>query len=494
MLLIGAALVLFNLPVFAMSESYVNLTISSVTASDQQQGNPPENTLDTSLSTRWSAEGDGQWIAYDLGAITTIGGVKIAWYKGEERMTAFDIEVSDDGFHWTLAYSGHSSGQTTALEPYDFPDTSARYLRIVGHGNTSNRWNSLAEVEIYVLGTRRSPDIFDPQFIRTKMKNVFNYQLANMNPDWVIAENGGKFWIGATFYTGVMAAYNATDDQDYREEAIRWSTLNAWQPGLRPRHADDHAACQTYLDVYFQEQDSSMIRACQANIDAMIENERPGRVDWWWADALYMAPPVLTRLYEATGDEKYIKYLHRMWWDVVDYLYDKEHALFYRDNKARQERTASGKKVFWGRGNGWVMGGLVQVLDYLPTDDPKRVRYEGLLNDMAVALAAQQREDGLWRASLLAPEDFPAPETSSTAFIAYALAWGVNHGVLAPEVYLPVVEKAWEGLNWATTDAGKVGWCQPVGRAPGETQETSTFPYCSGAFLLAASEMLDLLD
>jgi rhamnogalacturonyl hydrolase YesR len=472
---------------------YVKLTVAAVTASGYQASTPPTNTLDADLRTMWSVEGNGQSITYDLGVAKQVGFVQIATYRGNERKTRLDLKVSGTGTTWTTVFSGQSSGTTTALERYDFPDVRTRYVRIVGHGNTRDMWNSLTEVEIYVAGTRRPPDLFAPASIRTKMKKVFDYQRANMLPEWV-NRSSVRFWIGGVFYTGVMAAYGGTLDQAYLDEALRWGAQNAWLPGTRPHHADDHCACQTYLEVYFEERDPKMKRACQADIDQMMANELPGREDWSWADALYMAPAVLPRLYEATNDEKYTEYLHRMWWDVVDFLYDAQDSLFYRDDAARAKRTASGQKVFWGRGNGWVLGGIVRVLQYLPADDPERAQYVELLRDMAAALAKKQGADGLWRASLLDPAQFPAPETSSTGLFTYALAWGINNGILNRSTYLPVVQKAWEGLSWAMTNMGNVGWCQKPAVAPGPTNATSSYPYCSGAFLLAASEVLALFD
>src|SRR5262245_8729049 len=57
------------------------LPVTSVTAS-ANDGNVPANTIDGSLSTRWSASGDGQWIQFDLGASRPVGSVAIAWYQG----------------------------------------------------------------------------------------------------------------------------------------------------------------------------------------------------------------------------------------------------------------------------------------------------------------------------------------------------------------------------------------------------------------------------
>jgi hypothetical protein len=124
------------------------LAVASVSAS-ADDGNVPANTLDGNLGTRWSAKGDGQWILYDLGAAALIDRVQIAFYLGDQRTEAFDVQVSTDGSSWATVFSGHSSGTTAALESFDFAEVSARYVRIVGHGNSQSDWNSLTEVEIW---------------------------------------------------------------------------------------------------------------------------------------------------------------------------------------------------------------------------------------------------------------------------------------------------------------------------------------------------------
>ena len=75
----------------------------------------------------------------------------MAWYQGNTRRSTFDVLVSASvGGPWTTAAATRqSSGTTTALETYDVTDTAGRYVRIVGHGNTTNSWNSLAETEVW---------------------------------------------------------------------------------------------------------------------------------------------------------------------------------------------------------------------------------------------------------------------------------------------------------------------------------------------------------
>lgn len=124
------------------------LSVSSVTASGND-GNVPVNTLDGSLATRWSAQGDGQWILYDIGSSKTITSLSIAWHKGDQRTAFFDIQTSADTTSWQTVFSGPSSGSSFNFEPCDVTDSVGRYVRIVGHGNSSSPWNSIAEVIIY---------------------------------------------------------------------------------------------------------------------------------------------------------------------------------------------------------------------------------------------------------------------------------------------------------------------------------------------------------
>jgi len=124
------------------------LTISSATASSND-GNIPENTIDNNLDTRWSAEGDGEWIEFDLGAEYIISELRIAFFRGDERTTTFDIQTSTNQDQWETVFSGVSSGITLAQEQYNIqPPSTARYVRIVGHGNSISDWNSITEVDV----------------------------------------------------------------------------------------------------------------------------------------------------------------------------------------------------------------------------------------------------------------------------------------------------------------------------------------------------------
>ncbi|OQP57432.1 chondroitinase-B domain-containing protein [Niastella populi] len=112
-------------------------------------GNVPGNVLDNDLNTRWSASGDGQWIQFCLSNAATVTGVQIAFYNGTSRTSTFDILTSSDGVGWTNSALGRvSSGTSLNPETFNISATTAKYVRIVGHGNSINAWNSYTEVRI----------------------------------------------------------------------------------------------------------------------------------------------------------------------------------------------------------------------------------------------------------------------------------------------------------------------------------------------------------
>ena len=116
--------------------------------SSTDDGNVAANVLDKNLTTRWSASGDGQWIKFCLGRDSIpVNKISIAFYSGDTRVSTFDIQVSHDGTTWTNALTGaKSSGTGTALETFTFPLQYTKFLRILGHGNSVNVFNSFTEV------------------------------------------------------------------------------------------------------------------------------------------------------------------------------------------------------------------------------------------------------------------------------------------------------------------------------------------------------------
>jgi rhamnogalacturonyl hydrolase YesR len=310
-------------------------------------------------------------------------------------------------------------------------------------------------------------------------------------------------WTNGAFYAGVFAAYETTKSPQIMTALMEMGEKNNWQTGKRFDHADDIVISQTYIDLYRLKKDRKMIDPTieairRIRTEPSREAEKHGII-WWWCDAIFMAPPTLAKLSRTLDDRSYLDLNEKFFQETYDRLYDKQERLFARDasylinEKGEGKREANGKKIFWSRGNGWVAGGLVRLLQELPKNHPRRPFYETLYREMMEKIFTLQQSDGLWRASLLDPESYPGGEASGTGFYLYSMAWGVDNKMLDRNKFLPAIKKGWAGLNTLVTPEGKVGWTQPIGADPRKNFDAESWEvYGAGSYLLAASEIVKL--
>jgi len=323
--------------------------------------------------------------------------------------------------------------------------------------------------------------------VKAAMRKVADWQLAR------VKDKASQDWTFATLYLGLLQASDTLHDPRYLDYVKAIADHYEWKLGPRKTHADDQAIGQSYTWFYSRDHKAEQIAPTRAQFDEVLQiSDEPNKPVWWWCDALFMAPPVWTRLAAETRDRKYLEYMHREWKITSDLLWDPEEHLFFRDKSYFDKREKNGRKVFWSRGNGWVMGGLVRVLEFLPKDDPRRPFYEDKFKQMAEKVRSIQSDDGLWRPGLLDAADYPYPEISGSSFFVYALAWGVRTGRLDRHTYLPVIEKGWRGLVGHIYQDGRLGSIQPIGAAPGAYTPSSSYVFGTGAFLMAGSEVAQM--
>ena len=340
----------------------------------------------------------------------------------------------------------------------------------------------------------------DKQEILSIARKVADLQIKEF-PNNKYAVKEPKGWIAGALYMGMFDWAELSGDNQYFDLLKKVFNRQHWQVADRMYHADDVCVSQTYIDMYTKYKEDKMLLPTTARIDWVINNPSNGGLDidyskplsyerWSWCDALFMAPAVYTRLYTLTGNKKYMLFADAEFKATYNHLYDTDDKLFFRDSRYFGQQEANGKKVFWGRGNGWVIGGLAEILKTLPAEDTEyRPFYIQLFKELSESLANLQNKDGFWHASLLDPDSYPSPETSATGFIVYGLAYGVNQGYLPADKYLPVIQKGWNALVSAVEPDGKLGWVQPVGADPRKVTREMTELYGTGAFLMAACEM-----
>ncbi|WP_157884294.1 glycoside hydrolase family 88/105 protein [Paraglaciecola hydrolytica] len=324
-------------------------------------------------------------------------------------------------------------------------------------------------------------------------------------------------WMYATLMVGLWHWAESSDSAAFRQATLNLAQLNDYQLGPRATHADDQAIGDVYISLYEKFGNERRIQATQTMLTQQIQTPSQHSLEftdtdkdthefalrtfvdpnctvrWCWADAVFMAPPVFAHLAKTTGDPAYLDYMDKEFWQMTDYLFDKNYQLYLRDSRYFERKDEAGLPIFWGRGNGWILAGLARTINYLPDSFANKPQYTELFSSISAALLKYQKTDGSWPSSLLENSDEQHPETSATALIAYGLAWGINHGLLERDKYLAPLTRAWQSIVANVHPDGKVGYVQQVAFAPGSATYDDTQLYGSGALLLAAAEIKLLL-
>ena len=343
--------------------------------------------------------------------------------------------------------------------------------------------------------------IFNPAAVLKIMTRVGGWQLQS----WKTAgfKHKKTDWTNAALYTGLFDLSKVTGDEKYDQTLISIGNDVDWNTGSNRLLADDYCIGQTYSLLYMKYKDPKMIAPFKHLADSIVglpfieplewKNNIQKR-EWAWCDALFMGPPALAYLSTATGDPKYLNKAATLWWKTTAYLYNQQEHLYFRDGSYLNKKEKNGAKIFWSRGNGWVLAELARVLENMPADYPGRQKFVDLFKDMAAKIASLQQPDGSWHASLLDPDSYPIKETSGTGFYCYAILWGINHGILKKAQYLPVAKKAWIALVTSVQPDGMLGYVQPIGASPDKVNGQSNEVYGTGAFLLAGGQLYEYIS
>jgi unsaturated rhamnogalacturonyl hydrolase len=231
-----------------------------------------------------------------------------------------------------------------------------------------------------------------------------------------------------------------------------------------------------------------------------------------WLDGLYMAAPFYAD-YEKryAADQNYDDILHQFEL-IYRKTYDSKTGLLYHgwDEKKQQiwaDPETGRSPHFWGRGIGWYLMALVDVLEILPENVDGRDILLKQLNDLSDAMLQVRDENAkVWYQIVNLPNrDGNYKEASVTAMVIYAWAKGVNCG------YLPTDYNEWAKESFTgfikefteMTDDGLVNifhTCSGAGLG-GKTNRDGSFEYymsepqrtndCKaiGPFIMAALEL-----
>ena len=334
-------------------------------------------------------------------------------------------------------------------------------------------------------------------------------------------------WTRGTYMEGDLALYRLNLDTNIYSYAVQWGALVNWVLSDSDNGTDPNGQCagQSYAELYLLapiQANTNRLTHVVTNVNYWVSHNT-GLTAWSFVDAIHMSMPTLAKLaalnsntVPALSNNAAFTSTMYSWFhntkSVIgpsNGLYNATDQLWWRDatfvtNYTAQDGTK--QKCYWSRGNGWVFVALCRTMDVLPVSDPHYAEYLQTFTNMAAALKTAQRADGFWNVNLAYTNDYPGPESSGTSCFVYGMAWGINHGYLATNDYLPSVIRGWDALSKGalhrTADtangAGFLGYEQDAGDKPADDQPVTytSVPnftdFGLGLFLLAGSEVYPL--
>jgi rhamnogalacturonyl hydrolase YesR len=214
------------------------------------------------------------------------------------------------------------------------------------------------------------------------------------------------------------------------------------------RHVDHAVFGIVPLELYIRTKDPKYLELGKMLADQQWEKpDKDGLSDQtrFWVDDMYMITMLQLQAYRATHNKIY---LDRAALEMTAYLdkLQQPNGLFYH---------GPAFPFFWGRGNGWVAGGMAELLSDLPAGHPKRARIMECYLKMMASLLKFQDADGMWRQLIDHPESYK--ETSCTGMFTFAMITGVKKGWLKDQAYSQAARKGWLALIRYIDADGNIG-------------------------------------
>ena len=208
-----------------------------------------------------------------------------------------------------------------------------------------------------------------------------------------------------------------------------------------------------------------------------------------FVDCLHFDAPFLVKLGRVAGDERLVDAGADQAFATIALLQQPDgfFAHFFL------ERTGQTYGHGWGRGQGWALLGLLDVIEQLPESHPHAREIRAAFVRLADALVGTQEPDGHWPTPIADRSSFH--ETSTASFAAAGFARGLARGLLGDRAR-PAAQAAWDaslasvGADGATTGVSAALWASTAPSHYAGAPLGFQVPWGTGAFLVAAREHL----
>lgn len=157
-------------------------------------------------------------------------------------------------------------------------------------------------------------------------------------------------------------------------------------------------------------------------------------------DSLYHVPPFVAACGRLFADRSLYREAFAMWRDHASALSVPGRPLLFHNYEHGSGRH---RGYGWGRGNGWALLGLLDLIEILPADEQDRRDAVEQFRDLSASILSLQDDSGFWRTLLDDREAYL--ETSTAAFFGAAFTKGVRLGLLG-RAYGEAADRAWKAL------------------------------------------------
>jgi unsaturated rhamnogalacturonyl hydrolase len=206
-----------------------------------------------------------------------------------------------------------------------------------------------------------------------------------------------------------------------------------------------------------------------------------------FVDALYGYPSSIVRLGLMTGSDRTVDRICALTARHCELVQSRASGLFSHFSPVRPD--AQPLTTAWGRGNGWALLGLSDLLAVLPSSHDRYAELAERLRAGVEGARLHQCPDGSFRN--IVDQAASYPESSATAMIEAAVSQGVALGFLDTKLS-SMADRAWAAIEHRIdTNGHLVGVSYRPGvnedlRRYEHTPAIGSYPWGQGAYLRAA--------
>lgn len=285
---------------------------------------------------------------------------------------------------------------------------------------------------------------------------------------WQIDNNEKPKW---DYKLGLVAMsfqelYKKTNKQVYADYVKEYAQTVINSSGeimnykLEDYNIDYINAGKILFDVYKTTKDDRYLTAMQTLRKQLATHPRTNSGGFWhkkiypyqmWLDGLYMGTPFYARYTVEFDKGRDLNDVAKQFEQIHLHTIDKKTGLLFHAWDESKQMPWANKETgtspnFWSRSIGWYMMALVDVLDYMPKEHPKRKELIQYLNEISKAVAKYQDPSGLWyQVTDSGTKEGNYLEASGSEMFVYAFAKGAKKGYL-PISYKKLAEKGFDGI------------------------------------------------